>query len=64
MRTTLDLPEALLKSAMESSHHRTKTSVIIEALETLIRKNRLQELKSFKGKVALDLDLNRIRKRR
>ena len=63
MRTTLDLPESLLKQAMKVSHQRTKTAVIITALEDLVRKSRLQQLKSFRGKVELDLDLDVVRKR-
>jgi hypothetical protein len=63
MRTTLDLPESLVKQAMKASHQRTKTAVIITALQDLVRKSRLQQLKSFRGKVELDLDLDMLRKR-
>ncbi len=64
MRTTLDLPEALLEEAMKLSHQRTKTSVIISALEEFVRRCRIQGLKKFKGKVDLDLDLNALRDRK
>ena len=63
MRTTLDLPESLMKQAMKVSHQRTKTAVIITALQDLVRKSRLQQLKSFRGKVEFDLDLDVVRKR-
>jgi Arc/MetJ family transcription regulator len=63
MRTTLDLPEALIKQAMKASHQRTKTSVIISALQDLVRRNKLQQLKMFKGKIDLDVDLDALRKR-
>jgi fatty acid-binding protein DegV len=63
MRTTLDLPEALIHEAMKASHQRTKTAVIIAALENLVRNSRLQELKHFKGRVNLDVDLSTLRKR-
>lgn len=63
MRTTLDLPDDLLKKAMRVSHQRSKTATIITALEDLVRKNRLQQLKAFKGKVDMDIDLDSIRKR-
>ncbi|MCA9433486.1 MAG: type II toxin-antitoxin system VapB family antitoxin [Candidatus Omnitrophica bacterium] len=63
MRTTLDLPEALLDEAMKVSHQKTKTSVIITALEEYVRKHRLQSLKKYKGKVDLDVDLDNLRKR-
>ena len=51
MRTTLDLPEPLIAEAMKVSHQRTKTAVIVTALEELVRKKRLQGLKAFRGKI-------------
>ncbi|MBI5676833.1 MAG: type II toxin-antitoxin system VapB family antitoxin [Nitrospirae bacterium] len=63
MRTTLDLPEDLLEEAMKTTHIQTKTKVIITALEELIRKSKLSELKKFKGKVDLDIDLDAVRGR-
>ena len=63
MRTTLDLPEELLKKAMKAANVKTKTKVIIQALEELIRKNRISELKKYKGKIDLELDLDVVRSR-
>ena len=63
MRTTLDLPEELLREAMRMTHIETKTKVIITALEELIRKNKLSGLKKFKGKIDLDIDRDVIRGR-
>ena len=63
MRTTLDLPDVLIQNAMKVSHQKTKTAVIITALQDLVRKNRLQELRQFKGQVNLDMNLNVLRKR-
>jgi len=63
MRTTLDLPDLLIQDAMKVCHQKTKTAVIITALQDLVRKSRLQELRNFKGRVNLDLDLNVVRKR-
>ena len=63
MRTTLDLPENLLEEAMKTAHIQTKTKVIITALEELIRKAKISELKKFKGKVDLGIDLDIIRGR-
>lgn len=64
MRTTLDLPASLISEAMKVSHQRTKTAVIVTALEEYVRKNRIQELRHYRGKVDLDVDLNTLRKRR
>ncbi len=63
MRTTLDLPIDLLDEAMKATHIKTKTKVIIIALEELIRKSKIAELKEYKGKIDLDIDLNTIRGR-
>ena len=63
MRTTLDIPEDLMNEAMKASHIHTKTKVIIAALEGLIRKSKISELKKFRGKVDLDIDLDAVRNR-
>ncbi len=64
MRTTLDLPEKLLKEAMSKTKIKTKTALIIKALEDIIRKTEIKELKNFKGKVNLDIDIALLRKRK
>ncbi len=63
MRTTLDLPEDLLHKAMSVSHIKTKTQVITLALQELIRKSEISDLKKYKGKIDLDIDLDVIRDR-
>jgi hypothetical protein len=63
MRTTLDLPEKLLNEAMKAAHVNTKTKVIITALEELIRKSKISQLKQYKGKIDLDIDLGTLRGR-
>lgn len=63
MRTTLDLPDNLVREAMKITHIKTKTKVIVTALEELIRKSKLSEIKEFKGKINLDIDLDNIRGR-
>lgn len=64
MRTTLDLPENLLNEAMRVTHSETKTAVIVLALEELIRKSRISDLKKFKGKIELNINLDDLRARR
>ena len=64
MRTTFNLPLPLLDEAMKASNQRTKTSVIIEALEDLIRKKKIKGLKKYKGKINLDVDLTSLRNRK
>ncbi len=64
MRTTLDLPEKLLSDAMKITHTRTKTGVIVLALEELIRKSKITGLKKYRGKFDLEVDLDELRDRR
>jgi len=49
VRTTLDLPEKLLNEAMKVTHANTKTAVIVKALEELVRKSKIHDLKKYKG---------------
>ena len=63
MRTTLDLPEDLLNEAMKVAHTGTKTAVIIKALEDLVRKSTISDIKKYKGKMNLEIDLDVIRDR-
>jgi Arc/MetJ family transcription regulator len=63
MRTTLDLPEDLIDEAMKATQIKTKTKVIITALEDLIRKSKISGLKEYKGKVDLDINMNAARGR-
>jgi Arc/MetJ family transcription regulator len=64
MRTTLDLPEELLDEAMKVTRTKTKTGVIVLALEELVRKTKISELKQYKGKIDLDIDLDELRDRK
>ena len=63
MRTTLDLPEDLVREAMKLTCIKTKTQVIITALEEIIQKSKLSQIKEFKGKINLDMDLDVLRGR-
>ena len=64
MRTTLDLPENLIKEAMEITQIKTKKKVIIKALEEMINRYKISELKNYKGKIQLDIDLDKLRDRK
>ncbi len=63
MRTTLDLPEALLIEAMTITRIQTKTEVIRTALINLIQKEKIQDLKSYFGYVDLEINLDELRNR-
>lgn len=63
MRTTLDLPEGLIEEARRLAHLRTKSETVVAALDELIRKAKRDQLRKLAGRVELDLDLNKARKR-
>ena len=63
MRTTLDLPEELIGEAMKITSTRTKTGVIILALRELIRKSKISDLKKYRGKIDLNIDIDELRDR-
>ena len=63
MRTTLDLPETLVEEARAALGSKSKTDAIIFALRDLVRRKRIEELKSLLGRVKLDVDLAQSRRR-
>jgi Arc/MetJ family transcription regulator len=63
MRTTLDLPEDLLESARKALGFKSKTDTIVVALRDLVRRHKVDELKALLGRVELDVDVPRSRRR-
>ena len=64
MRTTLNLDDEALASAMEVASGNTKTDVINEALREFARRRRVQGFLDFKGKMPWEGDLEELRGRR
>ena len=64
MRTTLDLPDGLLEEARTALGFKSKTDTIVMALRELVRRQRLEELKALMGRVKLDVDVSKSRRRR
>jgi Arc/MetJ family transcription regulator len=63
MRTTLDLPVDLVDEARDALGFKSKTDTVVLALRELVRRRRLDELKALMGRVHLDIDLPRSRRR-
>jgi Arc/MetJ family transcription regulator len=63
MRTTIDIPENLVNEAMKVTNIHTKTDVIKEALQNLIQREKVKNIKKFSGKIDLNIDLDIMRKR-
>lgn len=63
MRTTLDLPEDLLNEARSILGFKSKTDTIIFALKEIVRRQKLRDLVGMFGKVNVEIDLERSRRR-
>ena len=63
MRTTLDLPEDLVEGARKALGFKSKTDTVVMALRELLRRHRLEELKALMGRVRLDVDVPKSRRR-
>ena len=63
MRTTLDIPEELIKEAMKILGVKTKSDAIKGSLEKLIKSYKRKQLISYKGKIDLDINLSELRDR-
>lgn len=63
MRTTLDIPEALIEEARRLLGFKSKTDTVILSLKELIRRRRIDELKDLMGSIDLELDLDSSRRR-
>jgi len=63
MRTTLDLPEELVDEARRALGFKSKTDTVVLALRELVRRRRLDDLKALMGRVRLDVDVPRSRRR-
>lgn len=63
MRTTLDIPQELIEEAMKILGVKTKSDAIKGSLERLIRSYKRKQLINYRGKVDLDIDLDKLRDR-
>ncbi len=63
MRTTLNLDDQALKEALEVSPGKTRTDVINMALREYVRKQRIAEIREFRGKFQWEGNLDDLRKR-
>jgi len=63
MRTTLDIPEDLIEEARQLLEFKSKTDTVVLSLQELIRRRRIERLKSLMGAVKLEIDIPRSRRR-
>jgi Arc/MetJ family transcription regulator len=63
MRTTLDIPEPLLEEARRLLGFKSKSATVVVALRELVRRRRIEELKSLLGAVELEIGIPKSRRR-
>ena len=63
MRTTVEIPDALMHEARKVSQAKTKTMVIVLGLKELINRHKLEQLRTLRGQVELTTDVRKSRKR-
>ena len=64
MRTNVVIDDELMAEALESTGLNTKKAVIEEALRTLVRLRKQEQVRSLRGKLQWDGDLNTLREAR
>jgi hypothetical protein len=63
MRTTLIIPDDLMKDLMEETGEKSKTLLVRRSLEEMLLRVRREKLKRLRGKMRLDIDLKALRKK-
>jgi hypothetical protein len=61
MRTTLIIPDKLMKDLMDETGETRKTVLVRRSLEEMLQKVRRENLKGLRGKIDLDIDLDALR---
>ena len=61
MRTTLIIPDDLMKDLMEETGEKSKTLLVRRSLEEMLQRVRRENLKRLRGKIDLDIDLETLR---
>ena len=63
MRTTIDIPESLVEEVKRLAGAHTKTQAILWGLEELARRKKQERLWKRRGRLALNLDIPKSRRR-
>ena len=64
MRTNIVIDDALMRAALQVTGLKTKREAVEEGLKTLLRLARQEEIRSFRGRLAWQGDLEAMRRDR
>ena len=56
MRATLNIPDDLIDEVQRLSGEKTKTQAIVTVMEDYVRRKKMQDLLSLRGKISIDYD--------
>ncbi len=62
MRVTLNINDSILNAVMKETGIRNKTMIINLSLDEMLKKIRRNKIKKVRGKIDIDIDLNKLRK--
>lgn len=61
MKTTLNIPEDLIKKAMSLGKHRTKMETVIVALQEYVRQKKVEKILEHEGRLQFEETLDKSR---
>ena len=61
MRTTINIKDGVFEELLSLVKARTKTEAVNRALSDYVRIKRLEKLRSLRGKLKINLDVDRLR---
>lgn len=61
MRATLNIPDSLINELIIETGEKNKTRIIQTALEEMLRNTKRKKFKKLRGKIDLDIDLEKYR---
>ena len=54
MKTTLNIPDDLIRKAMALAKHKTKTEAVVVALQEYVRKKKIENILAHEGRLQFD----------
>ncbi len=61
MRTTVTIPDEALEDLMRYTEARTRTEAVNRVISEWVRRRKIEEFKSLRGKLTFDGDLDELR---
>ena len=63
MRTTINIPDQVMAELLKFTRASSKTEAVSAALKDWVNRQRIQKIKSLRGKIKIDLNIDELRSR-